>query len=379
MLRVIKSNIPGLKYPLYSSLTLSFASFGDAFLYPFLPQYAEVMEIPVVWIGVLLSINRFIRILFNPVVVMLFARYGVRMVTIIASVMAIVSTVGYGLGWGLISLILFRLIWGMSYAILRISTLAYALEHESIGISLGVSKSIQEAGPMLALWLGPSLLNYFSATNTFFLLALVSTPSLLYAISLPGLKYVPLSVKRMNFTFPSLINLMTFAVSFTVDGMLIVVTGLFIAKNDSSLTTLAITSFTAEYLAYRRVCYIVFSPAVGVVSEKVGYIKLFNFSSLMIIAGIFFLMIGYVPAALVIIFTFNSIYSTIAPGVVANEKGDKIRAVASNASWWDMGAATGALTGGALLSAAFLSETFMIAIFILAFLFILKFRKIRES
>src|SRR5688572_16017351 len=174
MLRVIKENISGLKTPLYSSLILSFASFGDAFLYPFLPQHAEVMEIPVVWIGVLLSINRFIRILFNPVVVKLFARYGVRTVTITASVMAIVSTVGYGLGWGLVSLILFRLIWGMAYAIMRISTMAYAFGHEYIGVSLGVGKSIQEAGPMLALWLGPLLLNYFSATNTFFLLALIS-------------------------------------------------------------------------------------------------------------------------------------------------------------------------------------------------------------
>ncbi len=378
MLRVSKANIAGLKYPLYSSITLSLASFGDAFLYPFLPQYAEVMEIPVVWIGVLLSINRFIRILFNPVAVKLFARYGVRTVTITASIMAIVSTVGYGLGWGLISLVLFRLIWGMAYAILRISTLAYAFEHEFIGISLGISKSVQEAGPMLALWLGPLLLNYFSATNTFFLLALISIPSLIYAIALPDLKYA-LSTKKMTFSIPSLMNLMTFGVSFTVDGMLIVVTGLFFAKNNSSLTALVITSFTASYLAYRRVCYILFSPAVGMISEKVGFIKLFNFSFLMIIAGLSLLMMGWVPAGMIITFTFNSIYSTIAPGAVADQKEDKIKAVASNASWWDIGAATGALTGGALLSATFLSETFMIAIFILVFLFIIKFWKIHRT
>jgi MFS family permease len=379
MLRVIKANISGLKYPLYSSLTLSFASFGDAFLYPFLPQHAEVMEIPVVWIGVLLSINRFIRILFNPVVVKLFARYGVRTVTITASVMAIVSTVGYGLGWGLVSLILFRLIWGMAYAIMRISTMAYAFGHEYVGVSLGVGKSIQEAGPMLALWLGPLLLNYFSATNTFFLLALISIPSLLYAISLPDLKYIPLAAKRIAFNTLSLMNLMTYAVSFVVDGMLVVVIGLFLAKHDSLLTGLVITSMTAGYLVYRRVCFIVFSPAVGAVAERIGFIKLFNLSFLMIITGLFLLLIGWVPAGLIIIFTFNSVYSTIAPGAVANEKGDKIKAVASNASWWDIGAATGALTGGALLSADFLFETFTIAIFILVFLFIIKSWKIQRT
>ena len=201
MLRAIKANLSGLKYPLFSSLTLSFASFGDAFLYPFLPQYGSVMQVPVVWIGVLLSINRFIRILFNPVVVNLFARYGVRSMTIAASVMAIVSTVGYGLGWGLASLIIFRICWGMAYAVLRISTIAYAFEHESVGISLGISRSIQEAGPMLALWLGPILLSYFSPGYTFFLLALISVPSFLYAVSLPELKYIPLVTKRLTFSF----------------------------------------------------------------------------------------------------------------------------------------------------------------------------------
>ena len=119
MLRVIKTTPHGLKYAIYSSLALSFASFGDAFLYPFLPQYAEIMEIPVVFIGVMLSINRFIRILFNPIVIRLFSIYGIRNVTIAASAMAIISTLGYGAGWGLLSLLLFRIIWGMAYAILR--------------------------------------------------------------------------------------------------------------------------------------------------------------------------------------------------------------------------------------------------------------------
>ena len=375
MLRVIKSNIAGLKYPIYSSLTLSFASFGDAFLYPFLPQYADVMKIPVVWVGVVLSINRFIRILFNPVAVKLFARYGVRNVTIVASVMAIISTLGYGLEWGLLSLIVFRLVWGMAYAILRISTLAYAFEHETIGVSLGIGKSIQEAGPMLALWFGPVLLNYFSPANTFFFLAFISIPSLLHAISLPHLKYIPLSTQKTLSNFPSLLNLMTFGISFVADGMLIVVTGLFLAQHNSSLTLLTITSMAAGYLAYRRVSFILFSPLAGQLAARVGFLKLFNFSFLMIIGGFLLLLAGWVPAALIIVFTFNSIYITISPGAAATLNADKIKAVASNASWWDMGAATGALTGGLLLSRNILFESFMTAIFILAFLFIVKLWK----
>ena len=379
MLRVIKQNISGLKYPLHASLTLSFASFGDAFLYPFLPQYAEVMHIPVVWIGVLLSINRFIRIAFNAVVIKLFASYGVRTMIIIASGMAILSTIGYGLGWGLLSLIIFRLIWGMAYAILRISTMAYAFEHEYIGLSLGVSKCIQETGPLLALWIGPLLLQYFSATDTFLFLAVISVPSFLYAISLPDLKYVPAIEKRAIFTFPSLFNSITFGISFLVDGALIIMTGLFLAGNNASLTNLAITSVVAAFLVYRRACFIFLSPISGVIAGKIGFIRAFSFSFAMIVVGLIFLLVGWVTVGLIIIFTFNSVASTMAPGVAIFNEKDKLKAVAKNATWQDIGAATGALTGGMLLSGSYHFEAFSIATFIIAILLFLYLRKLYKS
>src|SRR5687767_14089107 len=98
MLFMIKKDISGLKYSLYASLALSFVSLGDAFLYPFLPQYAKEMYVPIAWVGFLLSINRFVRILINPFVILLFARYGFRQTTIVATAMAIITTLGYGLG-----------------------------------------------------------------------------------------------------------------------------------------------------------------------------------------------------------------------------------------------------------------------------------------
>lgn len=375
MLRVVRQNISGLKYPLYASLTLSFASFGDAFLYPFLPQYADVMGIPVVWIGVLLSINRFIRIAFNSVVINLFARFGVRPVTIVASVMAIVSTLGYGLGLGLFSLFVFRLIWGMAYAILRTSTLAYAFEHEYIGLSLGVSKSIQEAGPVLSLWLGPILLNYLSPANTFLFLALISIPSLLYAIALPDLRYMPAIGKRILFGMPSIFNSITFAATFIIEGVLIIVIGLFLAEKNVLLSGFEIMALAGGYLAYRRICAILLSPVSGAIADRIGFARVFNFSLSMIIAGLLFLLIGWVTAGLIIIFTFNSVNNTMTPGNASDKETDKIKAVSVNATWRDIGAATGTLTGGMLLSGSFLFETFIIATFILAILLLIHVRK----
>lgn len=373
MLRVSRQYIYGLRYPVYASLTLSFASFGDAFLYPFLPQYAGTMQIPVVWIGVLLSVNRVIRIVFNPLVVLLFAKYGVRETTIAASLMAVISTIGYGLGWGLTSLLLFRLLWGMSYAILRISTITYAFEHRNAGISLGTSKSLQELGPLFSLWIGPLLLIYFTGPGTFIFLALLSIPALLFALRLPSL-HLPASKPSIAFGLPSLFNFLTFLVSYIVEGKLVVVLGIFLSQKNIMLTNVEVTALAAGYLGYRRICFILLAPVSGAIADRIGFKKLFSLSLVFIIAGLFVLLNGWAVAGILLIFTFNAVNSAMAPGVAAVDGENKIRAVAMNATWRDIGAAIGTLTGGLLLSGSFLFETFLIGTFVLAVVLVLYYK-----
>jgi MFS transporter, DHA1 family, multidrug resistance protein len=375
MLRVINQNVSGLRYPRNAALTLAFASFGDAFLYPFLPQYVDLMQIPVAWIGVLLSINRFIRIVFNPLILQLFATYGVRKLTIAASIAAIISTVGYGLDWGLVSLVLFRILWGLAFAVLRISSFAYVLEQESVGLSLGISKAIQDAGPCVALWLGPIILETSTVSGTFFLLALFSVPSLLCAISLPDLKCKPGCTATTTFRLPSLLNSMTFVSSFIVEGVLVIVIGLFLSMNNQSSSNIVIMTMAAAYLAYRRICSIFFAPVSGLFADKIGLMRVFNFSILMLIVGLVLLLIGWTTVGLIVIFTFNSVNGTIAPGGASGKESDKLRAIAINASWRDIGAATGTLFGGVILSGSFLFETFTIATFTLMLLLAFRYRK----
>jgi MFS transporter, DHA1 family, multidrug resistance protein len=375
MLRVIKQNIAGLKYPVYASLALSFASLGDAFMYPFLPQNAAVMNIPVLWIGFLLSINRFVRIVFNPFVVHLFSKFGVRQTTIVATFIAIVSTFGYGLGWGLGSLIVFRILWGLAYGVLRINTIIYAFEQDNIGLSSGTSRSIQELGPLFSLWIGPVLLNYFPGDMIFICLAIFSLPAIFYALRLPQLEYSLLTKQSYFFQLPSLFNTITFIISFTAEGILIVALGVVLVKNNSELTGWMITSLVAGYLVYRRVCFILFSPLSGAIADRIGFHKVFNASAILVVLGFILVLLGLEPLGIIIIFTFNSVNSTMAPAGSSLNEEDKVRAVASNANWRDIGAATGALIGGFFLSGSYLFETIIITTFILAVLIVFNYRK----
>ena len=293
--------------------------------------------------------------------------------TMAAAVGAIISTMGYGLGLGLISLVLFRTLWGIAFSILRISALAYASEHKNIGFSLGSTKSIQELGPMFALVAGPFLLS-LSEEKVFYILACLSVPGLFYAIRLPELNYKPSRVTRRA-SSPSVNDMMTFLTTFTVEGLLVVTVGFFLSKSFPELTAIVVMTLAGGYLAYRRISLILFSPAMGVVADRVGIGKAFRTSLLFICAGLVLLVTGWVEIGLVIIFTFNSVISSIGPAHSLTNRRDKLTLLATNATWRDIGAATGALAGGLLADKDVLREVVIIITFVLVILLIIDAKK----
>jgi DHA1 family multidrug resistance protein-like MFS transporter len=377
MLRLIRREISSIKKPAYAAFSLAFASLGDAFLYPFLPQYGGSMGIPLAWIGFLLAVNRFVRIAFNPVAPQLFAKFGIRRVTIAASLMAVVSTFGYGLNCRLAAFAVLRIIWGLSFAILRISTLAHALDHEQPGRSIGIGKSIQEIGPMAALWIGPLFLTILSPPHVFFVLAALSIPSLVFAFNLPeGERYYTPNPKFI-FSVPSVVNMVTFTVSFIAEGVIVVAAGLLFRRTGKLYPASEITILVAGYLAYRRLCSVLLSPVAGTIADRLGFSVVFNGSATLIALGLILLLCGCTAAGLVVIFSFNSVNSAMAPGGVAADANDKIKALWVNATWRDTGVAAGTLTGGLLLHGTYLYETILIATFILTILLLTVYAKKR--
>lgn len=353
-----------LKAPAYAALTLAFASFGDAFLYPFLPVNNVDVGVPVVWVGVLLSINRFVRIFSNGFMVDLFAKYGFRMIMIIAVATAILSTLGYSISTGVFAWLVFRICWGLSFSAMRIGTLGYALQQPRQGIALGVSRSLQEAGPMLALFLAPLLLKQFDARTIFIVLSLFSLPALYFAWNLPRIeiKTHP-TATRMFLKLPSTFNSITLLSAIVIDGIIIVLLGILFLHYNENITLLSATTLAAFYLGYRRVCLVVLSPAGGWMADKFGLDKIFNVSIALVILGLFILVSGWIATGSVIVFTFYSINAAITPGTVSKGQINSLASVAENATWRDIGAAIGTLTGGFLIASPYITHTLLFATF----------------
>jgi MFS transporter, DHA1 family, multidrug resistance protein len=355
----------------YSALALALASFGDAFLYPFLPLHGERLGMSVAWIGILLSINRFARIFANTIIARACANYGFRLMTIVAVGVAVLSTMGYGFASGIVSWILFRISWGLSYSVLRIGAISYSLEHDQQGFSLGLSKSVQEAGPMLTLLIAPPLLFPLEPKTIFFILSIASLPAFYFALKLPKKfgEVTPFSFKRFA-KIPSTFNLLTFCSSILVEGIVVVTLGVLFLKHRENISVLTASILAASYLGYRRICLIAFSPFGGWIADKYGLGKVFSISLIMVLTGLIFLTVGYIEVGAIILFAFYSILSALTPGAASTTGSHMLDAVSENATWRDIGAALGTLGGGLLLESDFIPRFLLGGTVLLGVLFV---------
>jgi MFS family permease len=305
---------------------------------------SAAVDIPFVWVGILLSVNRFVRIFSNGIMVYLFSIYNMRIAMIGAVILAVISTIGYGVASGMFLWLVFRIFWGLSFSAMRLGTLGYALQNSKQGLALGVSKSFQEAGPMIALFFAPVLLHNIPMDNIFFWLAGFSLPALWFAWQLPERRdQTPPTIDKRFLKFPSTLNSITFIAAMLIDGIMVVVLGILFLRYGDDISLITATAMVAFYLGYRRICLVVLAPAGGWLSDKIGVHKVFNISVVFIILGLLVLISGWIETGSVIIFTAYSIHTAVTPGIASLNQSHVLGAVASNATWRDIGAALGTL------------------------------------
>ena len=368
-----------LKASAFASLALAFASFGDAFLYAFLPVNAGQVGVPVIWVGVLLSINRFVRIVANSLMVQLFAKHGMKLIMTFSVGLAILSTIGYSMASSLFIWIMLRVVWGLSFAAMRIGILGYAIQNVNTGTALGVSKSFQEIGPAAALLFAPLLMYYSEPSTTFLLLATLSLPALFFVWNLPNTEdRVQPPQSSWTIRWPSNVNSITFISAMLIDGLVVVALGFFFLEYHTGISIVAATTLAALYLGYRRICLVVLSPAGGWLADRLGIDRIFNLSLGFIILGLIVLVSGMIGPGCIIVFTFYSVNAAITPGTISRGN-DSLSAVAVNATWRDMGAAIGTVAGGFLITTSYLPVTMLIAIFGLTFLLLIRLGTARKA
>lgn len=346
-LSILKS--PPFRGALSSSGVMAFAGLGDAILYPLLPIYGESLGFTSIGIGILLSINRFVRIISNTWIANLINSLGMKKMIMIASILAVITTISYGLELGFISFLIARIIWGLSYSGLKISTLNYAAKvKKQSGLAFGMSQSIKSLGALAVLGFGPMLIASLGIQNGLIVLGAISVIGILMALSLPALKSSSAKVLTKETFYPSSLNILVLVLSISIDGILVVVIAKLLAPEFIDSVTLL--SAVAFYLLLKRLFVTGISLLSGFLTLVVSYSRLFYIAVIFCIVGLLFVALGRTLPGLLLAFVFNAIVITVSPLIAMTEQENDLQAISNITTWWDMGSAIGALIGIGLIN-----------------------------
>ncbi|GAG52676.1 unnamed protein product, partial [marine sediment metagenome] len=138
------------------SVGMALALLGDSFLYAVLPTRPSSFGVSVAMVGVLLSINRFVRLLSNPLAAVVFRRFGSRLPFYAALAATVAATATYGLARGFWILLCARILWGVCFSLLRLGGYVAVLEvstESSRGFFMGFYQGVSRLGSLAGVLL----------------------------------------------------------------------------------------------------------------------------------------------------------------------------------------------------------------------------------
>jgi MFS family permease len=174
------------------SLVTAFCLAGDSMLYIALPLYRHQVGLMSLWeVGVILSVNRFVRLPLNPLVGMLYTRVPIRIGLIAAVLLTAVATFGYGLLEGFWPWLVLRCIWGFAWSILKLggmfSVVALA-DDANRGQVMGIHNGLYRLGSLVGMLLGGALTGIYGLKFVaigFGALALLGLPLIVLFVGSP--------------------------------------------------------------------------------------------------------------------------------------------------------------------------------------------------
>jgi MFS family permease len=141
----------------YYSIALSVVTLGDSLLYAVLPSYYPHLGLAPFQVGILLSINRWVRLSTNHLAEYCYRRYPSELWVVFAFLTGSIVTAAYGASNLFIVLLAARILWGVSFSFLRqagVMTAVNSGEQERIGERIGYYHGINSSVRTVGIFLG---------------------------------------------------------------------------------------------------------------------------------------------------------------------------------------------------------------------------------
>jgi MFS family permease len=370
------------------SAAVALSLLGDSLLYAVLPSRAEAVGVPVGLVGVILSANRFIRLLSNPWAGGVCDRLGYARPFAAALLLGALTTAVYGLATGFWLLFFARVLWGVSWSFLRVGGLGTVLEHATNrdrGLLMGFFLGISRLGSLAAVALGGVLTDVIGYRSTFLLFAILS--ALAAVISGPSgerrsrhAKDAPLvagspppqaphsppgpssawrsgrSIGRRRLWA---VNVCGFSNGFVTSGLVTSTLGLLLKTHYGSAVALGslsvgIASVTGLLLSLRWAIDFGLGPYLGHLSDRLGRHRVILAAFLIgtLALAVFASVTAFIPLGLaaVVVFISSTALSAALDASLGDlaPAGEQGRTIGRYATFTDLGAACGPLLGYAL-------------------------------
>jgi MFS family permease len=330
-----------------AAATLALTLPGDTVLYLLLPMYASQFGVTLAEAGVLLAANRLVRIAGYGVVARFYARHGDRPACMLAAAAATVSALGYATLSGFWALVPLRLLWGLAFAALNLSTQAMATaDPRGAARRNGRSRAVIALGPVVALPLGAWLADQWGPRVIFFALTLTALAGVAVARGLPTHPHpAPAPTRRLR--PPGSLDMWSFLEGFTLDGLFII--GLSYMGKD--LMPAGSVIVAGMVLALRYLGEIVLSPVGGHLAERFGAERVLVCLSLLTAVVLIGFGAGWIWSCAAAIVVLRALQLPLLPPIVAMRTPGpgRVQALAARSVWRDIGAGTGPLLAGLVL------------------------------
>jgi len=333
----------GYRDTIVAATCLGIVWFGDSVIYVVLPLYATTFGFDALTVGILLSVNRVVRILGYGWVAPLARTYGTNVLTAAACAAGALSTLAYGVLHGFVLLFIARMVWGGSWGIINLTMTAYAYgEGQAAGTRIGISRAVSSTGALVALVAVGPLCIAMGPHWMFVLYGLLGLAAVPLAFLLPPLRAAPGDGRATRRWTLTPLNTLFFVLTFGADGVLGATVSVLLAE--FMPVTSAIVG-AALLLAFQRLVVIVLSLFSGPVTDRIGAQRLLLPCSSIVAVGFAMIATGHIYSGTIVVIVSRALLSTVGPVLAAQRSTDRIAALASFATWTDTGLAAGAFFG----------------------------------
>lgn len=324
-------------------LVIAIGMIGDTLLYAVLPLYHEQFGLSLAMVGVLLSLNRWIRLVANSAVAHLGERVGPHALMIAAALGSAVSTTIYGLVEDSTVQILARILWGISYASLNLGTLAYAAsDRANVGKRVGASRATIGLVQAMSLVGGAWIVLQAGPQHVFLIYGGLTLIALVMALVLPRLPPEPVTKRGLKLPIPHRLEVWGFVMGFSGDGVFLL-TLAFLMKD--SMVSVAAVMATASLLALRWLVEITTGPLGGWIGDRFGARHVAVANGALLVLGFVLIAADHEVAGALLIVMTRGMFNTLIPVLVVERgKGSVLSSQASYSTWRDFGAAVGPLS-----------------------------------